>query len=230
MKDKHTALGILSGIIIVTLVAFFSYGAYLIHKLYAGIFRLSPEQVFQSFPYTAEKCKTIGDCKLLPGDILVRRYITNRTQLFDILVHPYFTHAAFYLGDGKIVEAVGTENNAEDEIQIAVFFESDWFDADMEKFAIIRPNYRGKLENIKSELEKIAEDTEYRFGLFEHDKKMRTCADFILQPFLDAHLVTDLHTPNIVTPDYLFWLGATTPAEFEIVGQGIRKQGLTVPI
>lgn len=141
MKEKHTALGIFSGIIVFTAVVFLSYGAYSIHKLYAGIFRLSAEQVFQSLPDTAGKCKTIGDCELLPGDILVRRYITNRTRLFDTLAHPYFTHAAFYLGGGKIVEAVGTENSAEDDIQIAELSNSDWFDAGTENFAIIRPNY-----------------------------------------------------------------------------------------
>ena len=75
------------------------------------IFRLSPYDVSLRLPHSPSSCTHISECDLLPGDILIRRYITSRTTVFEHIIHPYFTHSAFYMGNDQIAEAVGSEEN-----------------------------------------------------------------------------------------------------------------------
>src|SRR3989344_2671520 len=175
------------------------------HKFYVSIFRLSPDQISSSLSHNTSQCKKISDCTLLPGDILVRRYITQKTWIMDKLANPYFTHSAFYLGDDQIVEAVGTEKNPEDEIQIALFSKSDWFN--VKNFVVIRPQYTGtELDIIKDNLKKIAENPDYKFGLPEFGYKRATCADLISNQLLSEHVINISNPPEIITPDYLFFM------------------------
>lgn len=195
-----------------------------IHKLYSNMFRLSSYQVSASLYNATTKCRRISDCNLSPGDILIRRYVTERTRVFDKLVHPYFTHAAFYLGNDQIVEAVGTERKPEDEIQIATLSKSDWFDTELTSFIIIRPNYStGRLEDVSKSLLQIANDPDYQFGLPKVGEKRTTCADLIFEQLVDKHIVTVSNYPEIITPDYLFSLTINNPSTFHIVGYSIGK-------
>ena len=170
------------------------------------------------------QCKKIIDCKLLPGDILIRKYMTQRIWFIDKLLNLFFTHSAFYLGDDKIVEAVGPEKNPKDDIQVVTLSSSDWLNSDVNDFVIIRPkNYLWKLERIKRNLKYIAEDPEYRFGLPKWGTKRATCADLIFKQLLDEDIVSASTVPEILTPDYLFWLAENNPNDFEIVGFNIYK-------
>jgi len=208
------------GTILVTLV----FGVNFAHKFYSNIYRLSAPQISDSLSIVMSGCKKISECKLLPGDILIRRYITQRTWLVDKLAHPYFTHSAFYLDDDQIVEAVGTEKNPKDEIQIAVLSKSDWLNLDVENFVIIRPKYTTtKLEIIKKNLKMIAEDHDYKFGLPKSGYKRATCADLIFRQLLGEGVINISTAPEIITPDYLFSLATKNPTEFEIVGFNIHK-------
>ena len=217
----RSLLVFIGGIIFVSII----FGLSSAHKFYVNIFRLSPDQFSSSLYNKKSKSKKISDCTLLPGDILIRRYITERTWLVDKLAHPYFTHSAFYLGDDQIVEAVGTEKTPEDEIQIAILSKSDWLYVDVENFVIIRPQkYTAtKLNIIKNNLINIAKDPDYKFGLPESGYKRATCADLIFRQLLSESVINVSNAPEIITPDYLFSLAIKNPFNFNIVGYSISK-------
>jgi hypothetical protein len=173
---------------------------------------------------TTRQCEKVKDCKLQPGDILIRRYITDRTRLIDRLFHPYFTHSAFYLGDGLLVEAVGTEKNREDDIQISELSKSDWLNPDVYNFVIIRPkNYSSKLDIIKYNLLQIANDSDYFFGIPTQGEKKATCADLIYNQLSDQYIINASNTANVITPDYLFFTLTSDSNNFEVIGFNIQK-------
>ena len=202
----------------------FIFGIGFAYKFYVNIFRLSKNQVFVSLSDKTSQCRKIADCTLLPGDILIRRYITERTWIFDKFIHPYFTHSAFYLGNDQIVEAVGTEKNPEDEIQIATLSKSDWLDIRVNNFVIIRPKYSiAQLNTVNENLKKIAEDPDYKFGLPKIGYKRTTCADLISKQLIDTNIINVSSTSKIITPDYLFLLAVNNPVNFNIVGYNINK-------
>lgn len=203
----------------------FAVGVFAAIKFHSSIFRLSSSQVARIVPAAELECARIDDCGLLPGDILVRRYITPKTRFFDEFVHPYFTHAVFYLGDGQIVEAAGTEKDHSQEVRISGLVDGGWLDSDLEGFAIIRPKYTAEnLAFIKAELVNIADDPDYRFGPPFLDAKQTTCADLILERMVEEKIVAAEDMSNVATPDYLFWLAAENPGEFEISGYGFSEE------
>lgn len=226
LRNKHylnmgkVVLTFVLGIIFFALI----FQIFSIHKLRASMFRLTNHQVSTSLSDIRAECKKIADCKLLPGDILIRRYVTERTRVFDTLAHPYFTHTAFYLGNDKIVEAVGTERKKEDEIQIATLSKSDWFDEGVVSFAIIRPSYSVKtLGDVSDSLLQIANDPDYQFGLPKVGQKRTTCADLIFKQLIGEKVITVSNFPEIITPDYLFSITRNNPAIFYIVGYAMGK-------
>lgn len=197
-----------------------------VQSLYLSIFRLSPDQVASVLQNTTSECTTIGRCQLLPGDIFIRRYITKRTWIVDKVAHPYFTHSAFYLGNGELVEAVGQERNPSDEIRISQLAGSDWLDRGVESWVVIRPKkYFNQLEKIKATLIEIAADPVYQFGLPSEGMKMASCADLIYHPLADAGVlpIADTALPTI-TPDYLFWTTASHPGDFQIIGYAMGNR------
>lgn len=193
-------------------------------KTYKNIFRLSKKQVADSLITTAPKCTKIKDCQLLPGDILIERYITNRTKNFDRFANPYYTHSGFYIGKDQIVEASGTEKNKQDEILIRTFSQSDWVNF-VTDFVIIRPKYNSEnqLSMIMNNLVEIANDTEYRFGLPEKNKKSATCADLIVKQLVNNNVLANIDQKIIVTPDYLFWLAKNNLNIFETIGYNLPE-------
>lgn len=206
------------------IVAFFLFisGSIKLINLYNNIFRLSLSEVNESLYSKIPKCGKIAECDLQGGDILIRRYITERTQVADRLANPYFTHSAFYLGGNQIVEAVGTEENSQDDIQTAIFSTSDWFNEDEKSFIIIRPRkYSSHLESIRNNLRRIAEDPEYAFGLPETGSKKAMCADLILNQLISEGVVKTQSSNKIITPDFLFYLLISNPEDFEVVGFSI---------
>ena len=62
-----------------------SFSLYFSHKFYSSIFRLSSDQIQNSLFGNNSQCQKLRDCTLLSGDVLVRRYITSRTWIFDTL-------------------------------------------------------------------------------------------------------------------------------------------------
>lgn len=203
------------------LVGILATGLYLndqIYRTFIDVFKLSPSQVSSDFSKYQSQCKQIKDCKLEEGDILIRRYITNRTWLIDKLSHPFFTHSAMYLGNDKIIEATGYEQNPKDEIRISNFSQSDWQDEQIESWVIIRAiNISNKIVIIKEDLETIANDPEYRFGFPKEGYKRLSCSDLILNPLISEGIINVINRPEMITPDYLFWLAINNPSDFEII-------------
>lgn len=219
---KNISLKILLPVVVcATLVSVFM-GISFAYRFYNDIFRLTINKVNAVLSTHTSSCKKIIDCRLVQGDILIRRYITERTWLVNKLAHPYFTHSAFYLGNDQLVEAVGTEKNPEDEIQIATLSKSDWFNNDVENWVIVRPKkITQKFNIIKNNLISIAEDKKYVFGLPRQGYKKFTCADLIFNQLKESGLVGTFNVPKIISPDYLFWLATQNPTDFEIIGYDI---------
>lgn len=210
--------------IVLFCVLYFAISIYKGYKFYNSVFRLSYEEIIPSLEKTQPTCKKFKDCKLEPGDILIRRYVTTNTNLFNEFLDPYFTHSAIYIGNDEIFEAIGQTSNPEDEIQITKLSKSYWLNEDMNDFVIIRPkNYDGKLDKIILNLRKIADDPEYRFGPLEEGKKMVSCSDIILKYLIDEEILTNLpESPDFLTPDYLFWALEKNESNISIIGYNIN--------
>ncbi len=222
--SRHPLCKVLGVFIIGSILAVLLCVSIRVHKLYFNIYRLSVYQISDSMSNVIPQCTKISDCKLLPGDILIRRYITQRTRLIDKLAHPYFTHSAFYLGNDQIIEAVGTEKNPIDDIQIAKLSTSDWMNTDIESFVIVRPSYSPRqLNSMEIDLQSIAKDPDYIFGLPKLGYKRTTCADLILKELLTENVVTAQKVPWIITPDFLFSLASENRSSFNIVGYYFTK-------
>lgn len=150
--------------------------------------------------------------------------MTQRIQYIDRPLHIFFTHAAFYMGDGKLFEVFGPEKNSVDDIQMLDISKSDWLNSDIDNFIIIRPKkYLHALDTIEKELKFIADDPNYRFGLSFLEPQRATCADVIFEQLNKNGVVHAQDIPKIVTPDYLFWLATHNPDDFEIVGFHVQQ-------
>lgn len=156
-------------------------------------------------------CKNISNCNLQNGDILMRRYITDRTKFFDMVFNPYYTHTAFYIGNGYIVEAIGSEKNKSDDIIKERLSESDWHTSELNEWIVIRPKYtENQLNTMHNNLVGIADDDNYTFGLPDKDttkKQKHTYCSYLIYNELVQNKVLKLDTNDtskIITPDYLF--------------------------
>lgn len=194
-------------------------------KFYNDIFRLSQESVINSLSQQTSSCPNIKNCQLLSGDILIRRHITQKTQLLDKVFNPYFTHSAYYLGEGQIIEAVGQEKNKADEIIISELINTDWVDTDIETWVIIRPKKitPALSEVINNNFKTIANDPNYRFGTPKNHNKKTTCADLIYQQLIQQNIIEGLAPPNYITPDYLYSIVVNKPDDFEMIAQSTLK-------
>ncbi len=149
--------------------------------------------------------------------------MTKRIWFIDKPLRIFFTHSAFYLGDDKLFEVFGPEKNAENDVQILELSKSDWLQDDIKNFVIIRPKkYSWKLDGIKENLDFIAEGSNYRFGLPFWGPQKVTCADVIFEQLYNKKIVESKDIPELVTPDYLFWLAVNNPDDFEIVGFNVQ--------
>lgn len=168
-----------------------------------------------SYVYSDKKifCKNIKTCDLHNGDILIRRYVTDKTKLLDSVLHPYYTHTAFYTGEGDIVEAIGNESNKQDEILKEKINMSDWYDSEIPSFVILRPKYdKETLIQINNELTDIANNNKYAFGLPSDgikDNKKTYCSYLIYDELIRHTVITDVdhNSKNkypLISPDYLF--------------------------
>lgn len=156
-------------------------------------------------------CKNIKTCDLHDGDVLIRRYVTDKTRLLDRTLHPYYTHTAFYIGDGYIVEAIGNEQNKEDDIVKEKINMSDWYDSEIPSFIILRPKYdKETLIQINNELTDIANNNKYAFGLPSDgikDNKKTYCSYLIYDELITHRIIIDRGTKTnkrFISPDYLF--------------------------
>lgn len=211
--SKKFLLSIMIGIFFIS----FIFATFFAYNFYRNIFRLSEKEVNSSLNNKRLECISIKKCTLLPGDILIRKYTTKRTWLIEKIANPYFTHSAMYLGNDQIIEAIGNEKNSKDDIQIDTLSKSDWMDTDIEKLIIIRPlNINTKFTIIKENLENIAKDPDYTFGLPKQGNKKTTCSELIFEQLKNEDLLPKEKYPELITPDYLFYI-ATNNNYFKII-------------
>lgn len=190
----------------------------------ANTVRLLDAEVRALISRTTSLCNKIADCTLEPGDILIRRYITEGSLFTQTALGLYFTHAGFYLGNDQIVEAYGREKNRLDGIRTDSFSTSMWTNETIENWVIIRPKkYNGTLGAIKNNLIHIADDPEYVFGIPKKGLKRALCADLIFDQLTKYGLIKQAGVPKFITPDYLFLTMVNQPEDFQIVGYGIEK-------
>jgi hypothetical protein len=218
MKNKKEIVLISAGLVLLC-----SVSIYYAVTFYKSTFRLSQAEISESLLKRPSSCTKLSDCALQPGDILVRRYINSNTIYFDKLLHLYFTHSAFYLGDGNIVEAIGPQKDHQNEIQVTKLSESDWMDSGIESWVVIRPTYSAsQLESIEANLENIADDPEYRFGLPSLGERNVTCSGLIASELINGGAITGNNISHNPTPDFLFSLTMTDNNRFKVFAYPIE--------
>lgn len=204
----------------------FSYSAYKGYKFYNSIFRLSYEQISSFLIEKQSQCQKFKDCVLMPGDIIIRRYKTSVTNQVDSLFNPYFLHSAMYIGNDEMFEVLGSNESPENQIVINKLSRSDWMNEDMVNFVIFRPkNYNGKLGEITSYLKNVAYDPDFLYGILDEKRKRASCADIILKQLEKNGLIyKNKNEPQIITPDYLFWIIGTNDKNIDVVGYNINPR------
>ncbi len=222
MKRKIPIYVKILGAIFIIIISFLIYGLSVKKKIYNSIFRLTPAEVRSILEKNPTQCTKLVECKLMPGDILFRRYITKTNQQFDELLNPYFTHSAMYIGNGEVFEALGDQETPPNQILTRKLNESNWVNSDLNNFVIIRLKNVDKIDLIIKRLKEIADDPEYLFGLPNDKEKRATCADVIVNTLEKEGIFVDLFDrPEIITPDYLFLLTERNGVDFEIIDYNI---------
>ncbi|MBP9758135.1 hypothetical protein KBD45_00430 [Candidatus Dojkabacteria bacterium] len=151
-----------------------------------------------------DSCINLLDCDLAPGDILIKRQITDRTNFISKLYGLYFTHAAMYVGDDNIVEARGKEKNKSEEIWLTNINNTEWVSNEIESFIVLRVKNStySKLKTSIEFIKQIANDDSYVFG-FDNDisqSKEQYCTGLIWKAYNFADILGD--PPNkFISPD-----------------------------
>ncbi|MFA6252333.1 MAG: hypothetical protein WCX74_02955 [Candidatus Paceibacterota bacterium] len=208
--------------ILLSFLLLLALGLFSLTKI-SPIFTLSDSEVEASLLNIENNCDTISDCGLLPGDILLRRYSTNRTRLFENYARPYFTHSALYYGNGLVAEAIGNDPDDTKEIVIRNISETDWTSDRIETWIIIRPKIpEEKIRLICDRTKNIANDDSYTFGIKQQGNKRYTCSSLIFDQLIDQNIINKNDVPEIITPDFIFRYASTHKELFNIVG--FKKQ------
>lgn len=198
--------------------------------LYISVFRLSKETALSMIRGSERvQCHNTLNC-IQPGDILIRRKITEQTEFFNAIANPYFTHTALYLGDGLIVEAVGSQPNPEDDVVVYPLLQSDWLQSESgedmlknndkneyiplsEAYMLPEDTYVLRVHmntdtilKIRESVSKIAEDPKIIFGFYTQGEYKTQCSKLIFDQLVSHKVVVDVGGhPKHITPDYVFW-------------------------
>lgn len=219
MEKKSILFAILVTVSCFAFVSYYSAAA--LNSLFRNASPLNSAQVVATLQNISQNCTSLENCDLQPGDMLLRRYITSQTALYNVLIHPYFTHSAMYIGNDRIVEAVGIERKqGTNEVQISKLSKSDWMHSGIQSFVVIRPKYPpGALSEIRDSIAHIAEDDNVRFGFSPVHNKSTTCSALIYSELRLGHVIDATSTPPLITPDQLYWLAYSNPDTFTTVAK-----------
>ena len=197
------------GIVIVTIF-------FLLFWIYQKYNRNGPNVLLTT---NSKTCANILDCNLLPGDILIKRQLTERTTVVANIFDMYFTHTALYIGENQIIEARGTDKNKQSEIVQNHLSFTDWVDPEIETLFVLRPT-NASAEEITAAIKHaglIAGSEEYIFGYGFNmsSSKRQYCSGLIWNIYQQAGYLTQFHKP-VIFPDDLFSM-ATKGEYFYIV-------------
>jgi hypothetical protein len=131
----------------------------------------------------------------------------------NIVFPTYFTHTAYIGPNQTIYEAVGNLKHSADEILISEITKSDWIDhnPDPESIFVLRPRLTvDQIKQISTELQRIAKDDSYRFGVrserdgVHEQEQILLCTNYISDTLTKLGIIKQV--PSITTPDYIFKL------------------------
>lgn len=136
-----------------------------------GDIKIYPYPMFIMFASTAYKIKGPDTREIMeilrPGNILLRRY---DHYISGLMIKGYFTHAAIYAGDDKVIHMLG-DGICEDDIM--TFCRCD-------NIAVLNCSAKGAGElAVKKAKEQLATGVEYDFGFRSLDKKEFYCTELI---------------------------------------------------
>lgn len=104
---------------------------------------------------------------LLPGDVLLRRY---DNYLGSVIIKGYWSHAALYIGDNKIIHMLGDGIVEED---ILTFLRCD-------NISVIRYNDSSKISEALIKAKKLlSEDIDYDYDFNIKDGKRHYCTELV---------------------------------------------------
>jgi len=164
-----------------------------------GNIQIFPYPSFIMFGHTAYEMKGEDVRDVLniikPGDIVLRRY---NHYVSGLMIPGHFTHAAIYMGDGKIVHMLGDGIDKQD---ILTFCRCD-------QVAIIRCNDEqiNKIA-IKKSASYFKQGIKYDFDFDFSDGKEFSCTEFINDIF--NHPKMDRIKENYIMPDDFLTLDKT---------------------
>jgi hypothetical protein len=136
-----------------------------------GDIKIYPYPMFVMFASTSYKIKGPDVRQIMdvvrPGSVLLRRY---DHYISGLMIKGYFTHAAIYIGDGRIIHMLG-DGICEDDIM--TFCRCD-------NIAVMNCTDPALAEGaIKKAKDSLAAGVEYDFGFRSLDKKEFYCTELI---------------------------------------------------
>jgi cell wall-associated NlpC family hydrolase len=170
----------------------------------------------------------LDTCALQPGDILLQRWNSIENTILMTIGGTYFTHAAMYVGDGRVVEAVGPFARPEDQvIERSVNW---WTNPAIYDWVVIRPNAteQARLSAV-SYMRAMAADPQVTYSILaakESDREVY-CSQLVWRAYqrtgLDLEVdrggtIANIATLNrLVSPDDLFYSAGSLAQRSTIV-------------
>lgn len=158
----------------------------------------------------------LDTCALEPGDILLQRWNSLFNNVFMTLGGTYFTHAAMYVGEGRVVEALGPHVDPDD--QVIEHSVASWTNPAIYDWVVIRPSAGDEVrEAAVTYMRAMAADPAVTYSLLAEKESDTTvyCSQLVWRAYQRSGVnlevdrggsLTDIASLNrLVTPDDLFY-------------------------
>ena len=200
-----------------TLLAFESF-----NKTNTGNYNLYLECLTTSCGATPPPCGVapngLDTCALEPGDILLQKWNSFANVVFMGIGGTYFTHAAIYVGNGRIVEAIGYNAPPEAQVIEQSLEAGGWTNAAIYDWAVIRPNTSPAVkQSAIAYAQAKAADPNVIYDILadKNSEQSVYCSQLVWKAYKQAGIdlevdrggtLTDIISLNrLVTPDDLFY-------------------------
>lgn len=164
--------------------------------------------------------KMLSECHLEPADILIKREITERTDILVKIFNLYFTHSAIYSGNGYIVEAKGFHSKNNDDITEERIQNTGWNSDKIKSWVILRPlTDASNRQNIVRVAKQYAVSPDKKFGISINNRSDNSvyCSQLVWDIFKEANYPIKESNSIIISPDELFSLLQSDHNRFQIV-------------